>query len=230
MKIATSLNIINLNKTVIAEAMSGLAKLADMVNEANLLVGHDIFYYGWPDDDQTRVQEAARLREIIGSLGELIGEPGKPVPQEGNEIERAFANALLDQAEAEIADSSKYFGKIPNNLPHPATVSCSAGHYPYLYYPYNRELIAQIGQIMIDANWEWKCDISEKDVRPGQSVRYSANRSGKSNDWVYECIVFEFNDFKDGSTCKRVKIGTRMVAQDVYELVCAEGAAESTKE
>ena len=39
-------------------------------------------------------------------------------------------------------------------------------------------------------------------------------------------IDLEFQHYRSGSTCQRIKIGTKMVEEDIYDIICNEAALE----
>ena len=86
--------------------------------------------------------------------------------------------------------------------------------------------VRTVFRLMIEAGW--RCNDKADEV-------IAELKSGKSSStttiWWHKDfgpgLWIEFMIGSEGSNCKRVKIGTEMVEENVYETVCTEGAEEN---
>lgn len=117
--------------------------------------------------------------------------------------------------------------KLPAELKLDDTIAIDGYGLNYrLNFPANFSLASHNKKCMLDAGWECEKDNFEKE---------------HLNEWAYGAMIFKrpgnkntvrvtfhYNLWKRGSTCKQVKIGSKIVENEkgVYEIVCEEGDAE----
>ena len=102
------------------------------------------------------------------------------------------------------------------NKKHKAYNIDSYTEYIRMCYGYNVELRNRIKWTMRALGWH----LDKEDLEKGNDrLRYT-------KEFETMGIHFEFNHYYDGSTCKKVKIGSETVERDVYDIVCNEAAAE----
>jgi len=83
-------------------------------------------------------------------------------------------------------------------------------------YGYNVALREKIKRLLHDDGWR----VTKETLSKGNDTLTVK----KAGELMY--IEFTFTQWESGSTCQRVKIGTEMVEQDVYDIICNEAALE----
>ena len=86
--------------------------------------------------------------------------------------------------------------------------------YPRLCLPHDRQLIRENKAKMEQAGWELLYGKDEHEA--GDWYPYGVYRKGKMK------IELTYFDHKEGSVCKRVKIGTETKEEPIYEFQCVD--------
>lgn len=83
-------------------------------------------------------------------------------------------------------------------------------------YPYNVAIRKEVVTRFEDCGWKVSWESLEKGT---DSIRLK-----KDNEKIK--VLLRFSYYTDGSTCQRIKIGSQMVEEEIYDIVCNEAVAE----
>lgn len=107
-----------------------------------------------------------------------------------------------------------YIPVFPDQL-EPNTVDVWANRLDFTY-PYNPAVREKVIRLFEACDWR----VTKKTLDKGSDVI----QMDKDDEPMG--IELSFSRYQSGSTCQRIKIGTRMVEEDVYDIICNEAALE----
>ncbi len=139
-----------------------------------------------------------------------------------NEISSSVLRHITYSRQMLIDKVKEVWELVPRDLPIPRQTGLNLANDPWLYYPYDRNLMAQIDELFLSAGWTvgWKVTESELDNDKNRFPRtcYYAPREGSSGGSLV--VICEFHEEYQGSTCKRKVIGKVQKEIDIVEFVC----------
>ena len=96
--------------------------------------------------------------------------------------------------------------------------------------PMDFESANKYKEILEAQGWEFDEKLSNLSKTPDKDIKarfYKTEYSKTLDRDVAFCFAFQLVSWLDGGTCRKVKIGTKTVEEDIYEIVCNDGADEN---
>lgn len=147
-----------------------------------------------------------------------------------NETKKEVYKYVLEQAKREMKNLVKWREEA-QSIPLPELAEMSyvtegVGFGFSLHFPFRVDLIQEHKDAMNEAGWESIGDTGNPVTDLANAGEYNFISRYYVNSSFNRGVTLWYSVATEGANCKRVKIGTETIEQNIYEVVCNEGIEE----